>query len=134
VNKLRGYITSRKFMGESCHQSTQNLVLRDYCVRMNYKYLLSGTEYSISNSYLMLKQIVNEIPKVKGIVCYSVFQMPENFEIRIKLINKILEKNGELHFALENIIIAHKSDIDKVENIWLVTKTMKDCIVSIYQD
>ena len=76
VKKLRGYISSRKFMGENCHQSTQNLVLRDYCKRMNYNYLLSGTEYSIKNSYLMLQQLVDEIPEINGIVAYSLFQMP----------------------------------------------------------
>ena len=54
MKSLRGYIFSRDFMGERCHQSTQNLVIRDYCQKHNYKYLLSGTEYSIKNSFLMI--------------------------------------------------------------------------------
>ena len=120
---LRGYISSRKFMGESCHQSTQNLVLRDYCQRMNYKYLLSGTEYSINNSYLMLHQLVDEIPIINGIVAYSIFQLPENQEKRFQIINTILEKNGEIHFALENIKISNEIELSRVENIWLVRQT-----------
>ena len=131
MKTLRGYITSRKFMGENCHQSTQNLVLRDYCERMNYKYLLSGTEYSIKNSYLMLQQLVDEIPTINGIVAYSLFQMPENQEKRLQIINKILDRNGELHFALENLKVSVNSEIDRVENIWLVRQTMPKCITSL---
>ena len=131
MKTLRGYISSRKFMGESCHQSTQNLVLRDYCKRMNYNYLLSGTEYSIKNSYLMLQQLVDEIPVINGIVAYSLFQMPENQEKRLQIINKILNRNGELHFALENLKISNNSEIDRVENIWLVRQTMPNCISAI---
>ncbi len=118
-------------MGENCHQSTQNLVLRDYCQRKNYKYLLSGTEYSINNSYLMLQQLVDEIPVINGIVAYSLFQMPENQEKRLQIINKILDRNGELHFALENLKISNNSEIDRVENIWLVRQTMPNCISAI---
>ena len=131
MKKLRGYISSRKFMGESCHQSTQNLVLRDYCERMNYSYLLSGTEYSIKNSYLMLQQLVDEIPDINGIVAYSLFQMPENQEKRLQIINNILDRDGELHFALENLKVSVNSEIDRVENIWLVRQTMPKCITSL---
>ena len=131
MKKLRGYISSRKFMGESCHQSTQNLVLRDYCERMNYNYLLSGTEYSIKNSYLMLQQLVDEIPEINGIVAYSLFQMPENQEKRLQIINNILDREVELHFALENLKVSVKSEIDRVENIWLVRQTMPKCITSL---
>ena len=118
-------------MGESCDQSVQNLVLRDYCKRMNYNYLLSGTEYSIKNSYLMLQQLVDEIPVINGIVAYSLFQMPENQEKRLQIINKILNRNGELHFALENLKISVDSEIDRVENIWLVRQTMPNCITGL---
>ena len=131
MKTLRGYISSRKFMGENCHQSTQNLVLRDYCERKNYKYLLSGTEYSIKNSYLMLQQLVDEIPVINGIVAYSLFQMPKNKEKRLQIINKILDRNGELHFALENLKISNNSEIGRVENIWLVRQTMPNCISAI---
>jgi sporadic carbohydrate cluster protein (TIGR04323 family) len=131
VKTLRGYISSRKFMGETCHQSTQNLVLRDYCDRMKYKYLLSGTEYSINNSYLMLQQLVLEIPDIDGIVAYSLFQLPENQDRRLRIINDILDRNGELHFALESMKISDKSEIERLEKIWLVRKTIPTCITNL---
>ena len=134
MKKLRGYVSSRQFMGESCHQSTQNLVLRDYCGRMNFKYLLSGTEYSIQNSYLMLNQVISEIPAVDGIVAYSLFQMPEDREERGYIFEKLLKKSGEIHFALENIKISNHSELLRVEHIWLIRQTIQNCITTIYSE
>ena len=134
MKKLRGYVSSRQFMGESCHQSTQNLVIRDYCERMNFRYLLSGTEYSINNSYLMLSQVISEIPSIEGIVTYSLFQMPEDREERGYIFEKILENNGEIHFALEGLKITNYSELLRVEQIWLVRQTMQNCITTIYDE
>jgi len=131
VKKLRGYIFSRVFMGERCPQNIQNLVLRDYCEKNSYEYLLSGTEYAMKDSYLMLNQVIDEIPDIDGILAYSLFQMPENRNDRLKFYKKIISKNGEIHFALEGIVVSSNIDIEKVENIWLVRKTMPSCLQSL---
>ena len=131
MKKLRGYVTSRPFMGERCPQNIQNLVLRDYCQKIDYEYLLSGTEYAMQNSYLMLQQVIDEIPSIDGIVLYSLFQMPETQKHRFQIYENILDKNGEIHFVLENLKITVQSEIERVENIWLVRQTMPDCITLI---
>ena len=127
MKKLRGYVTSRPFMGERCPQNIQNLVLRDYCQKIDCEYLLSGTEYAMQNSYLMLQQVIDEIPSIDGIVLYSLFQMPETQKHRLQIYDNILDKNGEIHFALESLKITAQSEIERVENIWLVRQTMPDC-------
>ena len=73
---LRGYITSRKFLDERAPQSVQNLVIREFCKKINSKYLLSATEYYMENNYSILKKIIdNDLNKnVDGIVGYSIFQ------------------------------------------------------------
>ena len=114
-------------MNERCPQHIQNIVLRDYCKKNNYEYLLSGAEYAIHNSYLMLKQLVDEVSTFNGIVAYSLFQLPENQDDRLNIYNNILNKNGEMHFALENLRVTSKSEINRVENIWLVKQVMPYC-------
>ena len=121
-------------MNERCPQHIQNIVLRAYCTKMKYKYLLSGAEYAMNNSYLMLKQVVDEIPHIDGIVAYSIFQMPEVQNERVKIYNNILDKNGEIHFALENLKIASSSEINKIENIWLVRQTIPNCPSNLLLD
>ena len=118
-------------MGESCHQSTQNLVIRDYCEKNNHEYLLSGTEYSIKNSFLILKNLVSEIPSIDGIVAYSLFQMPENCNDRKYFYKTVLDSKGEIHFALENLKITNFLEIDRVENFWKVRLTLKNCIQGV---
>ena len=81
MKKGRGYIFSRKFLGERIPQSVQNLVIRDYCERNNIMYLLSATEYAMKNSSKVLLKIVNEVNK-ENIILYSLFQLPNNSEQR----------------------------------------------------
>ena len=127
MKKLRGYIFSRFFMGERVPQHVQNLVLRDYCNKVNSRYLLSATEYAMDNSFLVLQQTLNELKEVNGIVAYSLFQMPVKQADRLKIYNKALKLKGELHFAVEGLKITCQSEIDKIEIVWLVKQALPKC-------
>ena len=127
MKKLRGYIFSRFFMGERVPQHVQNLVLRDYCNKVNSRYLLSATEYAMDNSFLVLQQTLNELKEVNGIVAYSLFQMPVKQADRLKIYNKALKLKGELHFAVEGLKITCQSEIDRIEAIWLVKQILPRC-------
>jgi sporadic carbohydrate cluster protein (TIGR04323 family) len=127
MKKLRGYIFSRFFMGERVPQHVQNLVLRDYCNKVNSRYLLSATEYAMDNSFLVLQQTLNELKEVNGIVAYSLFQMPVKQADRLKIYNKALKLKGELHFAVEGLKITCQSEIERIEAIWLVKQILPRC-------
>ena len=127
MKKLRGYIFSRFFMGERVPQHVQNLVLRDYCNKVNSRYLLSATEYAMDNSFLVLQQTLNELKEVNGIVAYSLFQMPVKQADRFKIYNKALKLKGELHFAVEGLKITCQSEIERIEAIWLVKQILPRC-------
>ena len=47
--KYRGYIFSRPFMGERVPQHVQNIVIRDYCNKKNFNYLLIETSAKMVN-------------------------------------------------------------------------------------
>ena len=71
IKKFRGYIFSRPFLGERVPQHIQNIIIREYCERNNFQYLLSSTEYVLENSHLMLEQVLKELDTISGIVAYS---------------------------------------------------------------
>ena len=48
-------------MGERAPQHVQNIIIRDYCKRNNFTYLLSATEYAMKDSYLMLDDVVKKL-------------------------------------------------------------------------
>ena len=123
-NILKGYIFSRTFMGERVPQSVQNLLLRDYCKRKKYNFYLSAVEYCIKDSFIHLNNLVNNLKKYDGIIAYSLFQLPEDPNIRKNLLLKIVHNKKTFHCALENIIIKDISTIEKINDIWSIKQTM----------
>ena len=118
--KLRGYIFSRSFLGERVPQHVQNIVIRDYCNKNKYKYLLSATEYAMPGSNLILKQTISEFDNIDGVVAYSMFQLPENRSNRRSIVKTFLDSKKEIHFACENMVIKNSEDFEKVEDIWQI--------------
>ena len=127
MKKLRGYIFSRSFMGERAPQHIQNIVLRNYCEKNNYFFLLSSVEYKMSNSFFMLELAIKELKRLDGILAYSIFQLPENDDWRKKILRKIIKKKKEIHFAVEDFSVRKEKDIQKLQEIWLIKKTLQFC-------
>ena len=122
--KLRGYVSSRPFFDQRIPQNIQNLVLRDFCQKNDFKYLLSTTEYSMKNTYLMLDSLHNELQGIDGVVFYSLYQLPYDNLKRNRIFLNFIKKNKKLYFSLENTFIMGKDDINKVENLWLIKKSL----------
>jgi sporadic carbohydrate cluster protein (TIGR04323 family) len=114
---LKGYIFSRPFYGERVPQNVQNLVIRDYCKKKNFNYLLSATEYKTESSHLIIYELLKKLSLYDGIVFYSLFQLPLNKIERIKIYSFILKRKKVLHFALENINLEKKINIKNIEKI-----------------
>jgi len=131
VNKVRGYIFSRPFLGERVPQHVQNLVIRDYCNKQGLQYLLSATEYAMANSHLILQQVLEELSKLDGIVFYSLFLLPEDKAERDRVIQIILKKEKTIYFAVEGLRMSNKTEHERIENIWQVKKVLPTCLNEI---
>ena len=114
-------------MGERAPQHIQNIVIRDYCKKNNFNFLLSATEYAMDDSYLILDQLIQEVSTnalISGIIAYSIFQLPNDYKLRLEYIDKIIKMDKEWYFAVEQISIIKKSDIERVENIMQVNDVL----------
>ena len=127
MKKLRGYIFSRPFMEERVPQHVQNIILRNYCEKNNYAFLLSSVEYKMNNSFIILELVIKELKKLDGLVAYSMFQFPEDKTERNKILTKILKQKKEIHFAVEDFKIKTNEDAEKFNEIWSVKKNLKYC-------
>ncbi len=116
----RGYIGSRPYFGERAPQQVQNLVIRDYCQRRKYQYLLSVTEYAMPGCYMMLEEALAEAPRLSGIVLYSLFMLPARRERRLDFYDRVLATGATLHGALEDLAVAGPGDIQRIEDIWRI--------------
>ncbi len=123
--RVRGYISSRKIKGQLIPQKVQNLVIRDYCKNKNLLYLLSSVEYKMKNSFLMFQEILKELKLIDGIVAYSIFQLPNDENLRKKIISIILKKSKFIYFALENLELNKKSEIENLETIFKINQLIE---------
>lgn len=120
----RGYISSRPVLDNRVPQHVQEIVIRDYCAGNNMHFLSSATEYAMRNCHIMLEQVLNEASKNHGVVLYSLFQLPQNSATRQRIYNTVLEKQLEMHTAVEGLTIKDEDSVQRVEDIWLVHQTL----------
>ena len=128
MKKIKGYIFSRPFLDERVPQNVQNLLIREFCKKENLFYNLSASEYAMSNCYKILYQLMYELKNLDGIVAYSVFQLPVDNEKRNKILKQMLKLKKIFYFALEDLKLSKLRDLQKIENIWLVKKTLPYCL------
>ena len=100
MKAVRGYIFSRSFLGERAPQHIQNIVIRDFCKKKFFHYLLSASEYRMNKSYSILKNLISNTNDIDGIICYSLLMLPDNELSRIKILNNLILSNLILLFSL----------------------------------
>lgn len=120
---LRGYISSRNINNSFYPQNLQNLLIRTFSNENKINLQLSGTEWNIENSFLMLRSIIKQ--KNDGIIFFSLFQLYENTQSFRYFAEKILRKKKILVFCLENIVISKKRDIKVILNSLRIYKINK---------
>ena len=125
--EVRGYISSRPFFGERVPQTVQNIVIRNYCEKHELTFLLSKAEYCIKGCYSVLQNILNDLNEFDGIVLYSLFQLPENSELRRPVFDKVLESNKFMLFVLEDMSLSCQRDKYYLENIFKIKTNLSKC-------
>ncbi len=120
---LRGYISSRDINGSFYPQSLQNLLIRNFSVDNNINLQLSGTEWNIKKSYLMLRSIINQ--RNDGIIFFSLLQLTDNDNKFKYFVRKIVKKKKIIVFCLENIVIRNEKDLKKIINLIKLNKFSK---------
>ena len=82
----------------------------------------------MKGSYHILEEMTQNLKKIDGIVAYSIFQLPEKKEKRIKYLLKIIKLKKIFYGALENLEVKNKNDLLNIEEIWNIKNNLKFCI------
>jgi len=120
----RGYIGSRPYDGQRVPQHVQNLVIRDYCRRNDFHYLLSATEYAMTGCYMMLEELAAEAQALDGIVLYSINMLPRRPDRRLDVCGRILAGGATLHGAVENLSICDGHDLVRLNELLVLSKVV----------
>ena len=70
----------------------------------------------------MLNEVMAELPKIEGIVLFSIFMLPNNRNKRHGFVHRILDAGATLHGALENLAITNEVDFLSMEEIFAVNR------------
>ena len=70
---FRGYVGSRSYSGIDFPQHIQNFIIRTYCQKYKLHYLLSATEYKMPGCYMILKEVLESLPTIEGVILFSIF-------------------------------------------------------------
>jgi len=127
MKKVRGYIFSRTFVGERVPQHVQNIIIRDYCKKNSLDYLLSASEYKMKNSFLILSDLISNFNDIFGIVAYSLFQLPGDYNERNKILGKIIKKKKVIFFAVEQMKVSNLEEQNNINSIWEIKKILSLC-------
>ena len=125
MSGYRGYVSSRAIDGDRVPQRLQNLAIRDYAQRRKLFFKLSATEWAMEGCYLMLEQVVADLPDLDGVILYSLAQLPEDREKRGRLLDAFLARGAPLHAALENVAMTDASTRAQLEDLFLVRHIMR---------
>ena len=124
---LRGYISSREFSdGKFVDQSIQNMIIKQACEKRSYTFQLSATEYGMSECYLMLEKIIEDLKQknMNGIAFYSIYQLPPG-KLRTKLFKEVIKRRKIILFCYQNILIKNFKDIEKLNELVGIIEMLK---------
>ena len=119
---FRGYIASRPVRGLLQPQHVQNIVVRDYAARNKLPYLLSAAEYAMPGSYMVLQSVLESLPTLQGIICYSLFMLPGRASRRREVYRRLFDAGCTLHGAIEGMALVDEADAARLEDIFLADR------------
>jgi sporadic carbohydrate cluster protein (TIGR04323 family) len=71
---------------------------------------------------MILEDLLDELPKLNGIICYSIFMLPPDAARRRDIYDRVLREGCDLHAAVEEISLGSNDGIQAVEDILMVQK------------
>ena len=120
MSGYKGYLSTRPFGGDRVPQHVQNIVIRNYCLDNNLRYVFPAVEVVMPRCYMILELLLDELPHIDGIVCYSLFQFPESQQRRRQIFNQILNNEKSIHFAVEGLFASRPIHVDRLLDIYSV--------------
>ena len=84
--------------------------------------MLSAVEHIMPGSYKVLEDILDELPRLNGMILYSIFMLPPDEARRREIYDRVLREGCDLHAAVEEIKLSSPEDIQAIEDILLVNQ------------
>jgi len=72
----------------------------------------------MDDCFLMLQNVIHELPQIEGVLLYSMFMLPAAQQARRSVYEQVLQHNAVMHGVVENIVLKQRADIAQWERIF----------------
>ena len=71
--------------------------------------------------------LISNFNDIFGIVAYSLFQLPSDYNERNKILGKIIKKKKVIFFAVEQMKVSNLEEQNNINSIWEIKKILSLC-------
>ena len=106
---IKPYVLPRPFSGYNIPIAMQTSFIKQYCEQSGYKFSLPIAELTMSNTYKVLEDYLDEVKNANlGIV--SIFVLPiHNEKLMNRIFKKINRKEISFHAILESQVLSNEN-------------------------
>lgn len=133
--KLENVVTYSEYEGIKTRHIDlhfQTLVVKSYCSKRGYTFPYQhGDNEGLNHSHL--DHLINSA-NTDHIIMFSIFSLPDNTELRNRLMKDALARNCVLHFANEELALQTQSDLEHIEYLRTFTNDWSSPVAQLKEE
>ena len=111
INNFITYIQNKKFGDYYLPARYQYVILRDYYKKFNKSFILPQGEPVFTKTAIRLRTIIAKMKSQDSLILLSAHMLPDDREIRMKILKQLAKKKIKLHCIFENMVARNKNEL-----------------------
>ena len=111
INNFITYIQNKKFGDYYLPARYQYVILRDYYKKFNKSFILPQGEPVFTKTAIRLRTIIAKMKSQDSLILLSAHMLPDDREIRLKILKQLAKKKIKLHCIFENMVARNKNEL-----------------------
>ncbi len=115
--KFASYIHNKKFGNYYLPARFQYVILRDYFAKKKMEFTLPQGEVIFTNKSIRLIDIIEKLDEKANLVLLSIYLIPDETKLRVKIFEKLMKKKIKTHFIFENLVASNVKEYSNISNL-----------------
>jgi len=116
--KFVSYIQNSQFGMYYLPARYQYVILRNYFEKFNKIFILPQVEPVFSKTQIRLRSIIKSLKHNDNLILMSVYNLPNNKKLRIKILDNLKKKKINVHFLFENLVATSNLEFKNIETFF----------------
>ena len=125
ISNFISYTLNKKFGDYYLPARYQYVILRDYYKKFDKSFILPQGEPVFTKTAIRLRSIIKKMKNYDSLILLSAYMLPDDGEIRLKILKLLSKKKIQLHCIFENIIAKNKNELRAINDLIKLSKFSK---------